>query len=47
MITRLAALAFFERRFAKDTAVRTAFDAFLRETLALDFPEARFLAAGD
>ena len=46
MITRLAALAFFESRFAKDTAVRTAYDAFLRETLARDFPEATFLAAG-
>jgi dienelactone hydrolase len=47
MITRLAALAFFESRFAKDTAVRTAYDAFLRETLAHDFPEATFLAAGN
>ena len=46
MITRLAALAFFESRFAKDTAVRTAYDAFLRETLPRDFPEATFLAAG-
>ena len=47
MIMRLATLAFFESRFAKDTAVRAAYDAFLRETLARDFPEARFLAAGD
>ena len=46
MITRLAALAFFESRFAKDTAARTAYDTFLRETLAHDFPEATFLAAG-
>ena len=46
MIMRLAALAFFESRFAKDTAARTAYDTFLRETLAHDFPEATFLAAG-
>ncbi len=47
MITRLAALAFFESRFAQDAATRTAHDAFLSETLALDFPEASFLAAGN
>ncbi len=46
MITRLAALAFFESRFAKDSAARAAHEAFLRETLAHDFPEASFLAAG-
>jgi predicted dienelactone hydrolase len=46
MITRLAALAFFESRFAKDPAARAAHEAFLRETLARDFPEASFLAAG-
>ena len=47
MITRLAALAFFESRFAEDAAVRAAHEAFLHETLARDFPEASFLAAGD
>jgi predicted dienelactone hydrolase len=46
MITRLAALAFFESRFASDAAVRDAYEAFLHTTLALDFPEASFLAAG-
>jgi len=47
MITRLAALAFFESRFAPDAAERVAHEAFLHETLARDFPEASFLAAGD
>jgi predicted dienelactone hydrolase len=46
MITRLASLAFFESRFANDAAVRAAYEVFLRETLAHDFPEAHFLAAG-
>jgi dienelactone hydrolase len=46
MITRLAALAFFESRFGPDTE-RAAHEAFLHETLARDFPEASFLAAGD
>jgi predicted dienelactone hydrolase len=47
MITRLAALSFFESRFAKDGAERAAHEAFLHETLARDFPEASYLAAGD
>jgi hypothetical protein len=38
MITRLAALAFFESRFAKDTACGPH-TTVLRETLARDFPE--------
>jgi dienelactone hydrolase len=46
MITRLAALAFFESRFAADAAERAAHEAFLHATLASDFPEASFLAAG-
>jgi len=46
MITRLAALAFFESRFAKDGAERAAQESFLRETLARDFPEAIFEGAG-
>jgi predicted dienelactone hydrolase len=46
MITRLAALAFFESYFAADPALRAANDAYLRETLATDFAEARFAAAG-
>ncbi len=47
MITRLAALAFFESRFAPDAAERAGHEMFLHETLARDFPEASFLAAGD
>jgi predicted dienelactone hydrolase len=46
MITRLAALAFFESRFAKDGAERASQESFLHETLAHDFPEASFVAAG-
>jgi predicted dienelactone hydrolase len=46
MITRLAALAFFESRFAKDGAERASQESFLRETLTRDFPEASFVAAG-
>ena len=46
MITRLAALAFFESRFAKDGAERASQESFLHETLARDFPEASFVAAG-
>ena len=46
MITRLAALAFFESRFAPDPAERASEESFLRETLARDFPEARYVAAG-
>jgi predicted dienelactone hydrolase len=42
MITRLAALAFFESHFAKDPTERAANDAYLRETLAADFAEASF-----
>jgi len=45
MITRLAALAFFESRFAPDATERAAHEAFLHETLTRDFPEASFLAA--
>ncbi len=46
MITRLAALAFFESRFAPDPAERASEESFLRETLPRDFPEARYAAAG-
>jgi dienelactone hydrolase len=46
MITRLAALAFFESLFAKDGAERASQAAFLHETLARDFPEASFRGAG-
>ena len=46
MITRLAALAFFESCFAKDATERAAHSAYLHDTLARDFPEARYLAAG-
>jgi predicted dienelactone hydrolase len=46
MITRLAAVAFFESRFAKESAERAAHEAFLHETLAREFPEASFLIAG-
>ena len=46
MITRLAALAFFESRFAPDPAERASEESFLSETLPHDFPEARYEAAG-
>ena len=46
MITRLAALAFFESRFAPDPAERAAHESFLAETLAREFPEARYQRAG-
>ena len=46
MITRLAALAFFESRFARDGAERASQEAFLQETLARDFAEASFRGAG-
>jgi predicted dienelactone hydrolase len=46
MITRLAALAFFERWFAQDPAERAGQASFLTETLARDFPEARYQSAG-
>jgi predicted dienelactone hydrolase len=42
MITRLAALAFFGSQLAPDPAERAAHATFLRETLAKDFPEARY-----
>jgi dienelactone hydrolase len=42
MITRLAAVAFFESVFAPDPAERASAETFLRETLAHDFPEARY-----
>jgi dienelactone hydrolase len=45
MITRLAALAFFESQFARDPAERASQQAFLAETLPRDFPEARYQAA--
>jgi predicted dienelactone hydrolase len=45
MITRLAALAFFESQFAADPAARAAQEGFLRETLGQDFPEASFTTA--
>jgi predicted dienelactone hydrolase len=45
MITRLAALAFFESRFARDGAERALQETFLHETLARDFPEASFRGA--
>ena len=46
MITRLAALAFFQSQFAQDAAERAAHERFLVETLARDFPEAIFRGAG-
>jgi hypothetical protein len=46
MITRLAALAFFESRFARDGAERASQETYLHETLARDFPEASFRSAG-
>jgi hypothetical protein len=42
MITRLAALAFFESRFAPDAAERASHETYLREGIARDFPEARY-----
>jgi predicted dienelactone hydrolase len=45
MITRVAALAFFESRFARDPAERASQESFLHETLATDFPEATFESA--
>ncbi|TMA33683.1 MAG: hypothetical protein E6J87_09445 [Deltaproteobacteria bacterium] len=42
MITRLAALAFFESWFAADPAERAAQATYLAETLPRDFPEARY-----
>jgi predicted dienelactone hydrolase len=45
MITRLAALAFFESAFSPDAAVRAAKDGYLRETLAREWPEARYQLA--
>lgn len=42
MIGRLAALAFFESQFAPDPVERVSDQTFLRETLAHDFPEARY-----
>jgi hypothetical protein len=46
MITRLAALAFFQSAFAGDPSERAAWAAFLAETLPRDFPEATFRPAG-
>lgn len=46
MITRLAALAFFESFFARDGAERASQESFLRETLSKDFPEASFRGPG-
>jgi dienelactone hydrolase len=46
MITRLAALAFFESVFAADAAERASQESFLRETLPREFPEARYQGAG-
>ena len=45
MITRLAAFAFLQGRFARDAQAREAHARYLRETLAQDFPEARFTPA--
>jgi len=46
MITRLAALAFFESRFAPDPAERASQASFLTETLPRDFSEASYQSAG-
>jgi predicted dienelactone hydrolase len=46
MVTRLAALAFFQSRFASDPAERAAWESFLTETLPGDFPEARYQNGG-
>jgi predicted dienelactone hydrolase len=45
MITRLAALAFFESQFARDPAERASQASFLTETMPRDFPELTFEAA--
>jgi predicted dienelactone hydrolase len=45
MITRLAALAFFESVFSPDPAARAASDGYLRETLPREWPEARYQLA--
>ena len=45
MITRLAALAFFESVFSQDAAVRAAYDSYLRETLPREWPEASYEVA--
>jgi dienelactone hydrolase len=47
MITRLAALAFFESQFARDGAERAAQATFLGKTLTGDFAEASFRSAGE
>jgi dienelactone hydrolase len=46
MITRLAALAFFQSAFAADPAERTSWQGFLADTLHRDFPEAHYQSAG-
>ncbi len=46
MITRLAALAFFESHFARDPAERASQESFLTETLPRDFPEALYQKSG-
>jgi predicted dienelactone hydrolase len=46
MITRLAALAFFESVFSEDAAERAAYDSYLRDTLPREWPEARYEVAG-
>ena len=45
MITRLAALAFFESVFSPDPAARAANAGYLRETLPRELPEARYEVA--
>ena len=45
MITRLAALAFFESVFSPDAAARAASDGYLRETLPREWPEASYQVA--
>jgi predicted dienelactone hydrolase len=47
MVTRLAALAFFESQFASDPAERASQQSYLGEALPRDFPEARWQAAGE
>ena len=46
MITRLAALAFFESQFARDPAERASQESFLTETLPRELPEAHYQGAG-
>jgi predicted dienelactone hydrolase len=46
MITRLAALAFFQSQFASDAAERATWQSFLTEALPRDFSEARYQGAG-